>query len=47
MPSTWSGTLSRMGVRAARSIYSAKWQARAAAWKFRHDGFGEWTGAGC
>jgi soluble lytic murein transglycosylase-like protein len=47
MPSTWSGTLSRMGVRRARSIYSAKWQARAAAWKFRHDGFGEWSGAGC
>jgi len=46
MPSTWSRTLARMGVR-MKSIYSAKWQARAAAWKFRHDGFGEWSGAGC
>ena len=46
MPSTWSRTLARMGV-GTRSIYSAKWQARAAAWKFRHDGFGEWSGAGC
>jgi hypothetical protein len=46
MPSTWYSTLSRMGV-SAKSIYSAKWQARAAAWKFNHDGFGEWTGAGC
>jgi hypothetical protein len=46
MPSTWSRTLARMGV-GAKSIYSAKWQARAAAWKFRHDGFGEWSGAGC
>ena len=47
MPSTWSATLARMGVRRTRSIYSAKWQARAAVWKFRHDGFGEWSGAGC
>jgi soluble lytic murein transglycosylase-like protein len=46
MPSTWSRTLARMGV-GARSIYSAKWQARAAVWKFGHDGFGEWSGAGC
>ena len=46
MPSTWSRTLARMGV-GAKPIYSAKWQARAAAWKFRHDGFGEWSGAGC
>jgi hypothetical protein len=46
MPSTWSRTLARMGV-GMKSIYSAKWQARAAAWKFRHDGFGEWSGAGC
>jgi Transglycosylase SLT domain len=46
MPSTWSSTLARMGV-GAKSIYSAKWQARAAAWKFGHDGFGEWSGAGC
>jgi len=46
MPSTFSSTLARMGV-GAKSIYSAKWQARAAAWKFRHDGFGEWSGAGC
>ena len=47
MPTTWSSTLARMRVRKAKSIYSAKWQARAAAWKFSHDGFGEWTGAGC
>ena len=47
MPTTWSSTLARMNVRTPKSIYSAKWQARAAAWKFRHDGFGEWTGAGC
>lgn len=47
MPTTWARTLARMRVSIARSIYSAKWQARAAAWKFRHDGFGEWTGAGC
>ena len=46
MPSTWSSTLARMGV-GAKSIYSAKWQARVAAWKFSHDGFGEWSGAGC
>ncbi|WP_028063298.1 transglycosylase SLT domain-containing protein [Solirubrobacter soli] len=46
MPSTFSSTLARMGV-GAKSIYSAKWQARAAAWKFSHDGFGEWSGAGC
>jgi soluble lytic murein transglycosylase-like protein len=47
MPTTWSSTLARMHISTAKSIYSAKWQARAAAWKFRHDGFGEWTGAGC
>jgi len=47
MPSTWSSTLARMGVRRGKSIYSAKWQARAAVWKFRNDGFGEWSGAGC
>ncbi|HEY6891177.1 MAG TPA: transglycosylase SLT domain-containing protein [Solirubrobacter sp.] len=46
MPSTWSRTLARMGV-GAKSIYSAKWQARVAAWKFSHDVFGEWSGAGC
>ena len=46
MPSTWAATLARMGVR-HKSIYSANWQARAAAWKFRRDGFGEWTGPGC
>ena len=46
MPSTWASTLARMGVR-HKSIYSAKWQARAAVWKFRKDGFGEWTGPGC
>jgi len=46
MPSTWYSTLARMGV-GAKSIYSAKWQARAAAWKFSHDGYGEWSGAGC
>jgi soluble lytic murein transglycosylase-like protein len=46
MPSTWYATLSRMG-EDAKSIYSAKWQARAAAWKFSHDGYGEWSGAGC
>jgi soluble lytic murein transglycosylase-like protein len=46
MPSTWARTLARMGVR-HKSIYSAEWQARAAAWKFRRDGFGEWSGAGC
>jgi hypothetical protein len=46
MPSTWSRTLARMGT-GQKSIYSAKWQARAAVWKFRHDGFGEWSGAGC
>ena len=47
MPSTWSSTLARMGMHKSRSIYSARWQARAAAWKFRHDGYGEWSGAGC
>jgi soluble lytic murein transglycosylase-like protein len=47
MPPTWTRTLARMGVGRRRSIYSAKWQARAAVWKFQHDGFGEWTGAGC
>jgi soluble lytic murein transglycosylase-like protein len=46
MPSTWYSTLARMGV-GEKSIYSAKWQARAAAWKFSHDGYGEWSGAGC
>jgi hypothetical protein len=46
MPSTWTATLARMGV-PHKSIYSAKWQARAAAWKFRRDGFREWTGTGC
>jgi len=46
LPSTWAGTLARMGV-SHKSIYSAEWQARAAAWKFRNDGYGEWSGAGC
>jgi hypothetical protein len=46
MPSTWYSTLARMGV-GPKPIYSAKWQARAAVWKFSHDGYGEWSGAGC
>ena len=46
LPSTFQGTLRRMGV-GAKSIYSAEWNARAAVWKFAHDGYGEWSGAGC
>jgi hypothetical protein len=41
-----AATLARMHV-GNKSIYSAKWNSRAAAWKFVHDGYGEWTGAGC
>jgi hypothetical protein len=46
MPGTFYTTLHRMGV-GPKSIYSAKWNSRAAAWKFVHDGYGEWGGAGC
>jgi soluble lytic murein transglycosylase-like protein len=46
MPSTFAVTLHRMGV-GPKSIYSARWNSRAAAWKFVHDGYGEWGGAGC
>jgi soluble lytic murein transglycosylase-like protein len=46
MPATFAATLRRMRVR-PKSIYSAKWNSRAAAWKFVHDGYGEWTGADC
>jgi Transglycosylase SLT domain len=46
LPSTFAVTLARMHV-GSKSIYSAKWNSRAAAWKFVHDGYGEWTGAGC
>jgi hypothetical protein len=46
LPSTYAATLARMHV-GTKSIYSAKWNSRAAAWKFVHDGYGEWTGAGC
>jgi hypothetical protein len=46
LPSTYVATLARMHV-GTKSIYSAKWNSRAAAWKFVHDGYGEWTGAGC
>jgi soluble lytic murein transglycosylase-like protein len=46
MPGTFATTLHRMGV-GPKSIYSARWNSRAAAWKFVHDGYGEWGGAGC
>jgi soluble lytic murein transglycosylase-like protein len=46
LPGTFYTTLSRMGV-GPKSIYSAKWNSRAAAWKFVHDGYGEWGGPGC
>jgi hypothetical protein len=46
LPATFAATLARMHV-GNKSIYSAKWNSRAAAWKFVHDGYGEWTGAGC
>jgi hypothetical protein len=46
MPTTYKATLSRMGLK-PKSIWSAKWNAHAAVWKFNHDGFGEWTGPGC
>jgi soluble lytic murein transglycosylase-like protein len=46
MPGTFYTTLRRMGL-GPKSIYSARWNSRAAAWKFVHDGYGEWGGAGC
>jgi soluble lytic murein transglycosylase-like protein len=46
LPSTYAATLARMRV-GRKSIDSAKWNSRAAAWKFVHDGYGEWGGAGC
>jgi hypothetical protein len=46
LPSTYAATLTRMRV-GRKSIDSAKWNSRAAAWKFVHDGYGEWGGAGC
>lgn len=46
MKSTFDATISRMGL-SPKPWLNAKWQAFAAAWKFRVDGTGEWTGAGC
>lgn len=46
MPSTWSATVSRMvsaGVKIKNKIWSAKWNAQAAAWKMSQDGTGEWS----
>ncbi len=46
MPSTFYATLSRMGV-SAKPLFDPYWQSMAAAFKFHHDGSGEWTGPGC
>jgi hypothetical protein len=46
LPSTWSATVSRMisaGVKIKNKIWSAKWNAQAAAWKMGQDGTGEWS----
>jgi hypothetical protein len=52
MLGTFRGTVRRMGLGWKESTVrkrwlTAKWNSRAAAWKFKHDGTGEWTGPGC
>lgn len=52
MYGTFVDAVRRMGHRwsykATRSRWlTSKWNSLAAAWKFKHDGTGEWTGAGC
>lgn len=46
MSSTFSATIRRMGL-SPKPWLNARWQALAAAFKFKHDGSGEWTGRGC
>lgn len=46
MKSTFKATISRMGL-SPKPWLTARWQAMAAAWKFRRDGTREWTGPGC
>lgn len=46
MRSTHVATIARMGL-SPKPWLNARWQAMAAAWKFRVDGTSEWTGPGC